>query len=93
MSTYTFTLDDKLVGKISPKFSNEQALIHWLQRELELIVIRYAQTSTLQKKKYEKDVFMNKVKQLKNDKDGLFKLPYLLPKCKWTDEELLTLSI
>lgn len=39
---YTFTLDDRLVDKISPLFKDAASMQRWLQRELELIVIYHA---------------------------------------------------
>ena len=45
MCTYTFTLDDKLVDKISPQFKGQEAMLSWLQQELELLIIQRAETT------------------------------------------------
>ena len=44
MCTYTFTLDDQLVDRISPQFSSRESLRLWLQRELELMIIHHAES-------------------------------------------------
>jgi hypothetical protein len=42
MCAHTFTLDDKLVEKISSQFTSRESMWLWLQRELELLVIHHA---------------------------------------------------
>ena len=43
MCVHTFTLDDKLVEKISPQFTSRESMWLWLQRELELLVIHHTE--------------------------------------------------
>ena len=85
MCAYTFTFDDKLIDSIRPRFANETAMKNWLQKEMELILIYHADTPNKQSKKE----ILDKIMALKHDKDGLFKLPYILPPSKYTDEELI----
>jgi len=40
---YTISLDDRLVGKIRSRFKNEESLSQWMQQQLELVVLNYAE--------------------------------------------------
>lgn len=63
MCTYTFTLDDRLVGIISPQFNGQKAMQQWLQQELELLIVKRAektaQKQNLQDKELEKKRIMD----------------------------------
>lgn len=43
MCSYTFTLDDRLVEKLTPQFSSSDSMQRWLQKEFELLVIHHAE--------------------------------------------------
>ena len=43
MCTYTFTLDDRLIDRISPQFQGQEAMRQWLQQELELLIVQRAE--------------------------------------------------
>ena len=47
MCNYTFSLDDRLVDRISPRFSSDESLRQWMQRQLELIIIRYVDDTAM----------------------------------------------
>ena len=89
MCTYTFTFDDKLMDKLKPQFSSDEKMVHWLQKELETIVIRHTKVSKPNSKTCSKKEFLAKLKELKNDKNGFLKLVDILPPSKYSAEELL----
>ena len=69
MCTYTFTLDDKLVSRISPQFSSSKSMQQWLQRELELLLIHHAEGLAPHDKEKEHARLSDKI-------DELRRLPY-----------------
>lgn len=44
MCTYNFMLNDAMIAKIRPAFSSETAIHDWLQKQLETIVVQFAQS-------------------------------------------------
>lgn len=78
MCTYTFTLDDNLVSRISPQFSSRKSMQQWLQRELELLLIHHAEALAPLDKEKEHVRLSDKIEELRHLSygwDGMSALP------------------
>ena len=68
MCTYTFTLDDRLVDKISPQFKGQEAMRQWLQQELELLVVRRAERTANGQNSQDKELARKRILELTSGK-------------------------
>ena len=90
MCTFALTLDDKLVEQAKPAFKDEKAMKDWLRTQMESLLRKKTSGTSSEKRKGKQktEEFLKKLQELKNDREGFMKLPYLLSPCKWSDEEL-----
>lgn len=92
MQTYTITLDDGLVGKVSSQFATHASMQDWLQNEVELIVIHHAEAMNKNEAKGRTHSVAKELERLsatKPTKSNFFKLGEILPPSKHSDKELL----
>ena len=64
MCTYTFTLDDRLVDKISHQFKGQEAMHQWLQQELELLIAQRAENTANVLNPQDKELARKRVMEL-----------------------------
>ena len=69
MCTYTFTLDDKLVDKISPQFQGQEAMRQWLQQELELLIVQRAEKTDNLLKPQDKEAARQRILELSGKRE------------------------
>lgn len=62
MCTYTFTLDDKLVERVRPAFRDDNALQKWLQSQMEILFMQFAEKNLPKKSAF--DTTSDKIAQL-----------------------------
>ena len=68
MCTYTFTLDDRLVSRISPQFKGQEAMRQWLQQELELLIVQRAEKMGNVQKTQDKESARQRILELTSGK-------------------------
>ena len=51
MCTYKISISDAVVDDVRPAFADEDALSHWMQQQMELLLIQYAANLKRKEKK------------------------------------------
>lgn len=68
MCTYTFTLDDRLIDRISPQFKEQEAMRQWLQQELEMLIVQRAEKTADVQKTQDKELARKQILELASGK-------------------------
>lgn len=87
MCSYTFSLDDRLVGRISPRFASDESLRQWMQQQLEMVIIRYVEDASVHSSKEKTIQRLNDLASGKS-KGGLRDLKGIMSPSSMTAEQL-----
>ena len=72
MCLYNVRIDDKVMNRVRPHFKGEDAMQLWIEQQLQKVLVDYAyHIEKQQKEKIEKEMFLQRIDDLKNHQEGL----------------------
>ena len=90
MSTYNVRINDAVVQRVKSHFNNEADMRHWIEYEIERVMVDYAERLSPFQYDYSRDEqIYRQVKALENDPPALSKLGAILKPSQYSAEELL----
>jgi len=90
MSTYNVRINDAVVQRVKPHFNNEADMRHWIEYEIERVMVDYAERlSPFHSDNSRDEQIYRQVKALENDPHALSKLGAILKPSPYSAEELL----
>ena len=83
MCTYNVKIEDSVVERVKPHFSDDDAMKAWIEKVLEKAMEEFAEKSeTKMTKDMVSQILIQKLEALKEDPEGFFKMGGILGKSK-----------
>ena len=83
MCTYNVKIEDSVVERVKPHFSDDDAMKVWIEKVLEKAMEEFAEKSeTKMTKDMVSQILIQKLEALKEDPEGFFKMGGILGKSK-----------